>query len=305
MIKIHNICKTFSSEAFKKPVEVLTGVNFELSAGKTVGFLGANGAGKTTLMKIMMGFIHQTSGRVEFDRTLGKNNLEGLKKIGYMPERPFFYPYLKGREFIEYMGELSEIPKPLLNKNLKYWGERFKLDHALEREINGYSKGMLQRLGFMAALIHDPMVIIMDEPLSGLDPLGRKEFKDVIREVKNQGKTIFFSSHIVSDIEEVCDDVIFLKEGKIVYDGSLQEIYAQGKNLKVEIIVKTSEGKLQGLSSHFKVETLSPVITKIIAKTKDQPEVLEFLSSNHIEILKLNPIGQTLEEVFYFSDREQ
>lgn len=300
MIKINNIYKTFSSDAFKKPVEVLKGVCFELKKGRTIGFLGANGAGKTTLMKIMMGFIHESSGSVEYDQSLGKDNLDALKNIGYMPERPYFYPHLKGREFIKYMGELSQVAGDVLEKNIDYWGRRFKIDHALDREIKGYSKGMLQRLGFMASLIHDPMVIIMDEPLSGLDPLGRKEFKDVIREVKAAGKTIFFSSHIVSDIEEVCDDVIFLKEGRIVFEGSLNEVYKKSQNNEVEIIFEASESftKKEG---H---EQLSQQIYKVIIPIGLQQKTLEKLWSESCQIIKINPLGQTLEEVFYFSKEE-
>lgn len=300
MIKINNIFKQFDSEAFKKPVEVLKGVSFELKPGKTIGFLGANGAGKTTLMKIIMGFIHQTSGNVEFSQELGKNSLDALKKIGYMPERPYFYPHLKGEDFIKYMGELSQLPAGELKKNQDYWGKRFKIDHALDREIKGYSKGMLQRLGFMSALIHNPSIIILDEPLSGLDPLGRKEFKDVIREIKGQGKTIFFSSHIVSDLEEVCDEVVFLKEGKIVFDGSLQEVYAKAQTLKYEAIVNSDN--LEGFQDYI-VEELTSKLKRIVFSNEQKADVLKLLSQPAIDVIKVNPVGQTLEEVFYFSDK--
>ena len=295
MIRVNNIFKQFDSDAFKKPVEVLKGVSFELGPGKTIGFLGANGAGKTTLMKIMMGFIHQTSGKVEFSSELGKNHLDALKKIGYMPERPYFYPYLKGKDFIKYMGELSQLDSAELEKNAEYWGKRLKIDHAMDREIKGYSKGMLQRLGFMSALIHNPSIIILDEPLSGLDPLGRKEFKDVIKEIKNQGKTIFFSSHIVSDLEEVCDDVIFLKDGQIVYEGSLQEVYSKAGDIKYEAIVR------DGSYENFNIEDLGGGLTKVHFSKDKKDEFLKMLFDSHGELIKLNPKGRSLEDVFYFS----
>lgn len=295
MIRVNNIFKQFDSDAFKKPVEVLKGVSFELGPGKTIGFLGANGAGKTTLMKIMMGFIHQTSGQIEFSPELGKNHLDALKKIGYMPERPYFYPYLKGRDFIKYMGELSRLNSSELNKNAEYWGKRLKIDHAMDREIKGYSKGMLQRLGFMSALIHNPSIIILDEPLSGLDPLGRKEFKDVIREIKNQGKTIFFSSHIVSDLEEVCDDVIFLKNGQIVYEGSLQAVYAKANDIKYEAIVDIGE------YAGFQTEDLGGGLTRVHFSKDSKDKFLRTVLDNKAEIIKMNPRGRSLEDVFYFS----
>lgn len=302
MIKISKLYKKFDSQAFKTAVEVLKGVDFTLKEGRTIGFLGANGAGKTTLMKIMMGFIFPSSGEIIFSKSLGRNPLEALKKIGYMPERPYFYPYLKGSDFIKYMGELSEVSKESIVKNMNYWGKRFNLDHALDREIKGYSKGMLQRLGFIAALVHDPKLIILDEPLSGLDPLGRKEFKDVIREIKRQGKTIFFSSHILSDIEEVCDDVIFLEKGKVAFQGSLQEIYNQAKDYQVEIFFKGDEKKLE-IFGKRSIEAISSDVFKILMRKSEQSLILKELEEKGMDVLKLNPIGQSLEEVFYFSSK--
>ena len=199
------------------------------------------------------------------------------------------------KDFIQYMGELSRLNPSELNKSAEYWGKRLKIDHAMDREIKGYSKGMLQRLGFMSALIHNPSVIILDEPLSGLDPLGRKEFKDVIREIKNQGKTIFFSSHIVSDLEEVCDDVIFLKDGQIVYEGSLQAVYAKANDIKYEAIVSIGNYK------DFPVEDLGGGLARVQFSRENKEKFLQIVLDNKAEIIKMNPRGRSLEDVFYFS----
>lgn len=226
MITAQNIRKSFRGQSghfWEKEIEILKGVTFEIKENRIVGFLGANGAGKTTFLKILMGFISQTSGEITFSPILGQKPKEIKSQIGYLPERPYFHQNLTGHEFIHYMGELNGLNKRQIREAIEKWADVFKIRFALDREIKKYSKGMLQRLGFLISLIHDPKIVILDEPLSGLDPLGRKELKDVLKELKDLGKTIFFSSHIVSDVEEVCDDVIFLNDGKIEYSGSVEE----------------------------------------------------------------------------------
>ena len=163
MLKFHNITKTFNSELFSQPFTALSDVSFEVESGKVVGFLGANGAGKTTSLKIAMDFIRPTSGHVEFDKSLGKNKTDILSQIGFLPERPFFYPHLKGRDFCFFMGKLLNLSNKEISEKIKYWAPRFKIEFALDREINTYSKGMLQRIGFLVTLIHDPAFIILDE----------------------------------------------------------------------------------------------------------------------------------------------
>ena len=227
MISFEHITKTFKPDFWAKGFMALDHVNFSIPEGKIVGFLGANGAGKTTSLKILMGFIRATKGKVHFSEKLGKTKREILSQIGYMPERPYFYPHLTGSEFIHYLAHLCDVKNSDLKNRKKYWGEALKIDFAFERKIRSYSKGMLQRLGFLVSLIHDPKIIIMDEPLSGLDPIGRKEFKDAIIKVNKEGKTVFFSSHIVPDVEEVCETVIFLEKGKRIYEGSIDDLIAE------------------------------------------------------------------------------
>ncbi|MFG1482238.1 ABC transporter ATP-binding protein, partial [Halobacteriovorax sp. HFRX-1_3] len=237
MLVCHNISKSFKKDFWAKEFIALKNVNFELTEGKIVGFLGANGAGKTTLIKIILSFIKPNSGSVKI---LGNDwtddNVRRL--VGYMPERPYYYQNLTGLEFLYYCGELQEVSREIVDKNIEKWATKLEIKFALDRKIKGYSKGMLQRLGFVSVLLHNPRLIILDEPLSGLDPIGRKEFKDVIKEVNEEGVSVFFSSHIVNDVEEVCDDVVVLEAGEIIYNGPIKELVAKNTSNQFEIVYK-------------------------------------------------------------------
>ena len=211
MLNFRNVTKSFKGELIAQPFVALDNVSFEVPTGSMVGFLGANGAGKTTSLKIIMDFIRADSGGVEFASEMGSSQSDIFKNVGFLPERPYFYPNLTGHEFLNFMGSLCDLSSFQINEQVKKWAERFRVEHALGRPLRTYSKGMLQRIGFLSTILHQPKFIILDEPLSGLDPIGRKELKEVIVEVHKQGKTVFFSSHIIPDIEEICDRVIFLK----------------------------------------------------------------------------------------------
>jgi ABC-2 type transport system ATP-binding protein len=282
MLRFNNISKIFKSDLFRQPFVALRDVSFEVETGKIVGFLGANGAGKTTSLKIAMDFIRATEGEVVYSELLGKTRKEIFSNLGYLPERPYFYPHLKGREFCEYMGALSDLDKRTIKQRIEQWAPRFKIDFALEREIRNYSKGMLQRIGFLATLLHDPKMIILDEPLSGLDPIGRKELKDVITEINQQGKTIFFSSHIVSDVEEVCDNVIFLKDGMLVYEGSVEKLLRENSKSTSRLRYKKGDT--------FESELIS---------NEEKNDKIKTLLQENCEILSLEPEKLTLEEIIY------
>lgn len=286
ILNVENIHKSFQENYFATPVEVLKGISFSLEPGTITGFLGANGAGKTTLIKILLGFISQTDGEVHWSREFGEGHRSIMKYIGFFPERPYFYPHLTGREFLSYTGRLSGMSKSEITSEVQIYSEMLNLAYALDRKVIGYSKGMLQRLGFISAIIHNPKLLIFDEPLSGLDPIGRQEFKDVLRKLHVEGKTIFFSSHIVPDIEEVCSDVLVLDKGKTFYHGSINTILKSHEKESYKVRYRKSGEHSESVTTLDSSEQLSI-----------------FLKKDHIEIITLGKERPRLEEIIYRSNQ--
>lgn len=280
MIVFNEVTKVFNADLFGQKFKALDNLSFKVEEGSITGYLGANGAGKTTSLKILMDFIRPTSGSVEYKDGISFHEFKS--KLGFLPERPFFYPHLTGREFCYYMGKLSNLDETEITKQINRWAPKFKIDFALDRRINTYSKGMLQRIGFLVTLLHGPELIVLDEPLSGLDPIGRKDLKDVILTINNEGKSIFFSSHIVQDVQDICNKVVFIKDGKLVYQGSVDHIISE--NIKPNINIAY---RRDGLLHHM-----------IVDMDKKDEEVKKIIDSSD-ELVSINPIEPTLEEVFY------
>lgn len=302
MLKLKQIKKSFKTDLLAQPFVALDDVSFEIPDGALVGFLGANGAGKTTSLKIIMDFIRPDTGEIEFSPMMGQSKMDIFRKIGFLPERPYFYPNLTGEEFLTMLGKLSETPRNELSSRINYWTPRFNIAHALKRPLKTYSKGMLQRIGFLATIIHDPKFIILDEPLSGLDPVGRKEMKDVITEVHKKGKTVFFSSHVVPDIEEICDRVIFLEKGKLVYDGSVQSLIHSSPTSTFSIKVRGNAEVIQRVAiemeASWDVDSGSGYhVIKVSPNNKQK--ILISLIENSVEVVALEMEKLTLEEIFY------
>lgn len=282
MIEFENISKKFKNNFWEKEFFALEKVSFKINKGDLVGFLGANGAGKTTLIKCMMNFSKQTSGDIKFSADLGVTDSEIKSSIGYLPERAYLYQHLTGREFLTYVGLLNSIKHHELNSQIKKWSEKMTIDHALDRHIRGYSKGMQQRIGFISSLFHRPKFLVLDEPLSGLDPLGRRDFKKILKELNEEGVTIFFSSHIVADVEQICNKVVFLEKGKLIYEGSIDELIHRNSNDLYTVRFK-DQNKIVSHTFHE------------IEKTK----VLEDLISKQVSIIELEKEKLTLEEIIY------
>jgi len=296
VFEVRNISKKFKPDFWKSDFTALDRVSFRVEKGDIVGFLGANGAGKTTLLKIILGFITPTQGEIIFDSSLSKLK-SPFEKIGYMPERPYYYGNLSGLEFLEYCGQLNNLSAKKLDEQIKKWTKILKIDHALDRKISSYSKGMLQRLGFSSALLHDPELIILDEPLSGLDPIGRKDFKDILVELNKRGVTVFFSSHIVSDVEEVCRHVVVLQQGELIFSGEIKKIISDNSEDSFLITVASNTSVEEKYSSFAQQRNAEGVRFSIAIDQKNNflRDCVEFGG----EVISLTRERKTLEEVIY------
>lgn len=227
VLEIKDLKKTYKRGWNTKPVHALKGVSFQIEPGTITGFLGANGAGKTTTIKCLFGLSLPDSGTIKYFGQEGLTN-EAKAKIGFLPERPYFYEYLTGREFLRFYGKLSwKDTTSELEKRISQLLDRVGLAHAGDRPLRSYSKGMLQRIGIAQALIHKPEFIILDEPQTGLDPDGRHEVREIIKETAQQGTAVFFSSHLLPDAEQLCKNLVILKQGTLVYSGSTQNLLGQ------------------------------------------------------------------------------
>ncbi|OIQ18502.1 MAG: hypothetical protein BM556_09615 [Bacteriovorax sp. MedPE-SWde] len=296
MFKVNNVSKKFRNDFWEKDFFALEDVSFEINPGEIVGFLGANGAGKTTFLKILLRFISTTSGEVEFSKDLGEGN-DVFANLGYMPERPYYYPHLSGREFLDYCGRLQDLDSETIKEKSIYWAKELKIDFALDRLIKSYSKGMLQRLGFVSTLIHDPKLIILDEPLSGLDPLGRKEFKDILVRLHKEGKTVFFSSHIVSDVEEICQRVVVLEKGKLMYTGAIDNLILDNIKPVYNISIVKNVSVQEKYSNEYTHSNDELSFFEIPINQKNS--FLEKLFQDGVEIAGVEKSKVSLESVIY------
>ena len=223
VLEVKGLTKSYKKGFIPKSVQVLHGVDFSLKTGAITGFLGGNGAGKTTTLKCLLGLAFPDAGSVSY---FGQTFLsrEVKKRIGFLPERPYFYEHLTGEEFLQFYGQLSfRIKKQDLNEKIEKLLKRVDLLHARDRKLRNYSKGMLQKIGVAQALIHDPELVILDEPMSGLDPDGRFYLSEIIRETAREGRTVFFSSHLLNDAEKLCDRLVIMKAGKVTYEGRTED----------------------------------------------------------------------------------
>lgn len=236
-IEAKSIYQSFPKGFWLKETEILHGVSLHVPERSTFGFLGANGAGKTTLIHILAGIKTPRAGEC---RILGfsSQSLDAKRKVGYLPERPYFYEHLTGREFLEMFGELSGLSKSHLKVRIPKVLAQVQMERGRDLELRSYSKGMLQRIGIAQAILHEPPVLILDEPMSGLDPVGRQEVRDLILGLSKAGHTIFFSTHVVPDIEALCDHVAVIRAGHMEIEGRVEELMKPagiGYELQIQI----------------------------------------------------------------------
>jgi ABC-2 type transport system ATP-binding protein len=229
MLKVEGLVKTFKTDIFQKPQEVLKELSFEIRPGRTTGFVGINGAGKTTTLKCVLGFVRPDRGQIDFFGQ-GPLTTETKKKIGYLPERPYYYDFLTATQFLQFHWDLTG-GGPGFESKAEEVLSKVNLKSVTQKYLRSFSKGMLQRIGLAQALLRKPDFMILDEPMSGLDPDGRYLIKEIMREEKTKGTTLFFSSHLLGDMDELCDDLVVIDQGKLVFQGALKD-FAKGQGVE-------------------------------------------------------------------------
>lgn len=231
VIQYAGVTKRYNSWPRKQQNIALENFSLQIKQGEVLGFLGPNGAGKSTALKLLLNFIHPTTGSITL---LGKNvsDRHARTAVGYLPENPFFYDYLTAEEILWFGGSASGLSEGKLRSRAEILLDRMGLTAASKRPLRTYSKGMVQRAGLALALIHDPDVVVLDEPMSGLDPIGRKLVSDLISELRSAGKTVFFSSHVMTDVERLCDRAAIIVGGRLRLVGTMDDLLAQGATLE-------------------------------------------------------------------------
>jgi len=300
VIEIDNLTKDYETGFWRKrKVRALDGLSLTVENGQIFGFLGANGAGKTTTLKLLMRLIYPTAGAA---RILGRdiNDVAMHARIGYLPENPYFYDYLTAREFLNYCGELFGLNRADRERRTKELLTLVNLEtKGWDRQLRKFSKGMLQRVGLAQALVNDPEIVFLDEPMSGLDPAGRREVRDLIASLRTQGKTVFMCSHILSDIEVLCDSVAILKHGRLAHAGSLAELRAGETNM-FEVIASGADPEVLKLKlgGGASVTTTASGLRIEVASEGEVDSVISALRQSRGKLVSVQPVRQSLEELF-------
>ena len=224
-LHISGLHKTVHVGFRRRAVEILKGVDLQVASGAVFGLLGPNGAGKTTTVKVALGLMRPTSGTVDL-------GVDGLSHVGYLPENPYFYDYLSGREFLGLCARLFALDHDERRRRVELLLDQVGLLKAADTHLRKYSKGMLQRVGIAQALVNDPQLVLLDEPMTGLDPVGRVEVKRIIEDLHERGKTVLFNSHILSDVGELCTRIAIMREGRVAWQGPVAEALDQAPSLE-------------------------------------------------------------------------
>lgn len=279
-VMIDNISKKYSGKKFKNFFAV-NSLSLNIVKGEVFGFLGPNGAGKSTTIKAIMGLITPDSGEITING-IPSGKTDSRRLIGYLPENPSFFDTLSGREYLRFVGRSFAMTATDINDAINRHCSYLELTDSLNRPIRSYSKGMVQRLGIAQTLIHDPEIFILDEPMSGLDPVGRAMVKDIIIDLKKQGKTVFFSTHITSDVEKVCDRVAILKAGKLCL---------------LESVADTQANTLAGYQIRF-TSGNAEVVEELFVQTDVLSSTISRIESSGSRIIVVEPVRKGLEELF-------
>jgi ABC-2 type transport system ATP-binding protein len=298
VLQVEDLKKTFRVGFFRKKVHAVRSVSFDINKGEIFGLVGPNGAGKSTTIKLLLGLIQPDEGAI---RLFGEraDNVELRSRIGYLPENPTLYEHLNAIQLLHFYGRLFGYSKSERDRRAEELLEQVGLSHAMDRSIANYSKGMKQRAGIAQALINDPDLVILDEPQSGLDPIGRREVRDLILDLRRQGKTILFCSHILPDVQAICDRVAVMHQGVVKDVGFLHELIGQ-ETLYYELYVRNWNDSLEERFDDM-IDDVVDVgkLTRLQIDGRRDPDVfLDELKAADIVIESLDAHRESLEDVF-------
>ncbi len=298
-IETNKLRKEYRTGFRRARVTVLSQLDLAVSEGEIFGYLGPNGAGKTTTLKLLMGLLRATAGDA---RILGRppGDVETKQLVGFLPEQPAFYEYLTGRELLNFYGQLFGIDRSIRRDRIETLARQLRVESALDTQLRKYSKGMLQRIGLAQALLNNPRVVLLDEPMSGLDPIGRREVRDLLLRLKSEGRTVFFSSHIIPDVEMVCDRVGILVAGRLVAQGELEGML-DARVATIEVTVsRLSHEAVAGLE-HLLVSRPISRGERLFLAVKDEGALAELLArlvEEKAAVHAVVPHRESLEEYF-------
>jgi len=297
MLAIKNVDQSFRAGFWLKRVDVLKNVSFEVPKRSIFGFLGPNGAGKTTLIHLITGIKRPARGMLTLDG-LECHTKEAKRKMGYLPERPYFYDHLTGEGLLSYFGRLAGMRDGDLVDRIPKVLDVVGMAHARNLELKKYSKGMLQRIGIAQAMIHAPDFLVLDEPMSGLDPIGRKEIRELILQLAREGRTIFFSSHVIPDVEAICDSVAMIRKGELIGCGSVSQ-FLDREATPVEIAFSgVSSEAAKALGQFTQIREMNEGIRATLPSDRGLESILKALLEKNAKILWVNPVRPSLEEAF-------
>jgi ABC-2 type transport system ATP-binding protein len=302
-LEIQGLAKDYAVGFWKKtPRTALRPLHLNITQGETFGFLGPNGAGKTTTLKLLMGIIFPTSGTATI---LGRDisDPEVKRRVGFLPEQPYFYDYLSAPELLDYYARLSGVSAGERQKRIAELLERVGLRDVGNKQLRKFSKGMLQRVGIAQAIIHDPEIVFLDEPMSGLDPVGRHDVRELIQQLKDQGKTIFFSTHILSDAEALCDRVGIIHKGELRGVGVVNDFRSSVAD-KTEVIW-LGAGTLASVTDLVSDAHTTGDTVRGTVQSANLDRLLEKLRQQRARLISVTPINRTLEDYFLSQTREK
>lgn len=296
VLRADGLAKTFRLGLLRKRVEAVREASFEVRRGEIFGYLGPNGSGKTTTLKMLMGLVFPSRGRAE---VLGRPvpNREAKRRLGYLPESPYFYEYLTPEEFLDLVGALCDVPRRERRKRARTLIARLGLGHAMGRPLRKFSKGMLQRIGIAQALMGDPELVVLDEPMTGLDPLGRKEIRDLMLELRREGRTVVYSTHILPDVEMTCDRVAMIFSGRVRSVGPLAELLT-ARLLSTEICFRHNVGRLPALPAGASLRQAPDGQTVDLPEAADVDAFLKAALAAGASVISITPRRESLEDLF-------